>query len=78
MGRTCSTHWRDEKCIHKVLVGKSERRRALGRLGRVWEDNVTIYFYEIGYEVANWINLAQDGALAGCFELGTLKKWGIS
>jgi hypothetical protein len=39
MGRTCSTHGRDEKCI-KVLVGKPERKRRLGRPRRRWEDNI--------------------------------------
>jgi hypothetical protein len=45
--RACSTNWREDDCI-KYLVGKSEGKRSLRRPGYRWDDNITIYFREIG------------------------------
>jgi hypothetical protein len=45
--------------VHRVLVGKPERKRPLGRPRRRWEDNVRRDLWEIGVE-GNWILLAQD------------------
>jgi hypothetical protein len=42
---------------NKVLVGKTERQ--LGRPRSRWED-IKILFREIGWEVEDWIQLAQD------------------
>jgi hypothetical protein len=39
MGRSCSTHRRDEKQI-KILVGKTEWKRRLGRSRCRWNDNM--------------------------------------
>jgi hypothetical protein len=44
----------------KIVVGKSERKRSLGRPRRWWEDNIKINIKEIGLEVVDWIHLAQD------------------
>jgi hypothetical protein len=57
VGGTCSTHGR---VVYRVLVGKPEGRRPLGRPGRRWEDNIKMDFREIGIDGANWIRLAQD------------------
>jgi hypothetical protein len=45
---------------YRVLVGRPEGNRPLGRPRRRWEDNIKIYFREIGIDGANWIQLAQD------------------
>jgi hypothetical protein len=37
--------------VHRVLVGKLERRRPLGRLSRRWEYNIKIHDMEIGLEI---------------------------
>jgi hypothetical protein len=39
--------------VYRVLVGKSEGRRSLGRPRRRWEDNIKMYFREIGIDGAN-------------------------
>ena len=44
----------------KVLVGKAEGRRPLGRCRHIWEDNITMDFREVGLEGMDWINLAPD------------------
>jgi hypothetical protein len=40
-------------------VGKFEGKGALGRLRRRW-DNIKMDLQEVGYEVMDWIDLAQD------------------
>jgi hypothetical protein len=59
MGRACSTCGRDEKC--RILVGKSEGERPFaGNLG-IYVRMTLMDLREIGgYEVADWIHLAQD------------------
>jgi hypothetical protein len=41
MGRACSTN-REKRNAHKILVGKSEGKRPLGRPRRRWVNNITI------------------------------------
>jgi hypothetical protein len=45
---------------YRVLVGRPEGKRPLGRPRRRWEDNIKIDLREIGIDGANWIQLAQD------------------
>jgi hypothetical protein len=45
--------------VYRVLVGKPEGKRPLGRPRRRWEDNIKIDVREIGIDGANWIHLAQ-------------------
>jgi len=45
--------------LYRVLVGKSERKRPLGRPKRRWEDNNKVDLQEVGWG-RNWIDLAQD------------------
>jgi hypothetical protein len=44
----------------RVLVGRSEGKRPLGRPRRRWEDNIKMDLRETGIDGANWIWLAQD------------------
>ena len=46
--------------VHKVLVGKREGKRPLGRPRRRWEDNIKIDLQEIGRGCGDWMELAQD------------------
>jgi len=41
-------------------VGKPEEHRPLGRPRCRWEDNIKIDLQEVGLEVIDWIELAQD------------------
>jgi hypothetical protein len=45
--------------VYRVLVGRPEGKRPLGRPRHRWEDNITMDFREIGIGGANWIQLAQ-------------------
>jgi hypothetical protein len=46
----------DKNNSYRILVGKPEGKRSLGRPRRGWENN----FIETGWGVMDWINLAQD------------------
>jgi hypothetical protein len=45
---------------YRVLVGRPEGKRPLGRPRRRWEDNIKMDFREMGLDGANWIRLVQD------------------
>jgi hypothetical protein len=49
-----------EIIAYKILVGKPERKRPCGRFRRIWDDNIRMDLREIGWEVLDWIYLAQD------------------
>ena len=46
--------------VYRVLVGKPEGRRPLGKPRLLWEDNITMNLQEMRCEVMDWIELAQD------------------
>jgi hypothetical protein len=46
--------------VHRVLVGKPEKKRPLGRPRRRWEDNIKMDLQEVGGGRRDWIELAQD------------------
>jgi hypothetical protein len=46
--------------VYKVLVGKPEGKRPLGRPRRRWEDGIRMYLREIGLGGGDWIRLSQD------------------
>ena len=46
--------------MYRVLVGKPEGKRPLGRPIRRWEDNIKMDLQEVGCWGMDWINLAQD------------------
>jgi hypothetical protein len=46
--------------VYRVLVGRPEGKRPLGRPRRRWEDNIKKHLRETGIDGANWIRLDQD------------------
>jgi hypothetical protein len=48
------------RIIYRVLVGRPEGKRPMGRSKRRWEGNIKMDLREIGIDGANWIRLAQD------------------
>ena len=50
----------EERGVHKVLVGKPEGKRPLGRPRRRWEDNIRMDLEEVGRGCGDWMELAQD------------------
>jgi len=50
----------DRRGVFRVLVGKPEGKRPLGRPRHRWEDNIKIDLQEVGCGGMDWIELAQD------------------
>ena len=46
--------------VHRVLVGKPEGKRSLGRPRRRWEDNIKMDLQEVGGGCGDSMDLAQD------------------
>jgi len=59
MGWACSSCGVEER-LHRLLVGKPERKRPLGRPRRRWDDNIKIGLQEVGFGGMDWIKLAKN------------------
>jgi hypothetical protein len=55
----------ERRGVYRVLVGRSEGKRPLGRPRRKREDNIKMDLRETGIDGANWIWLAQDRVHGG-------------
>ena len=57
MGGACGAYggW-----VHRVLVGKPEGKRPLGRPRCRWEDNIKMELQEVGGSRGDWMEFAQD------------------
>jgi hypothetical protein len=59
LGGPCSTNG-EKRNAYKLLVGKPEGKRTLGRPRRRWVDNIRMDLREVGWGDVIWIGLAQD------------------
>ena len=50
----------EERAVYRVLVGKPEGKRPLGRPRRRWGDNIRMDLQDVGCGYMDWIGLAQD------------------
>jgi hypothetical protein len=50
----------EKRNAYRILVGKPEEKRPLGRLRRGWVNNIKVDLTEIGWGSMDWINLVQD------------------
>jgi len=50
----------EERGVYRVLVGKPEGKRPLGRPMRRWVDNIRMDLQKVGCRYMDWIGLAQD------------------
>jgi hypothetical protein len=50
----------EERGVQRVLVGKPEGKRPLGRPRRRWEDRIKMDLQEVGRGYGGWMELAQD------------------
>ena len=53
-------HMGEGRGVYRVLVGKPEGKRTLGRPRRRWEDNIEMDLQEVGGGCGDWMELAQD------------------
>jgi hypothetical protein len=59
MGGACSTNG-EKRNTYRLLIGKPERKRPLGRPRHRWVDTIKMDLGEIGKGSMNWIDLAKD------------------
>jgi hypothetical protein len=59
MGGACSVYG-ERSSIYRVLVGKPEGKRSLGRLRSRWENNIKMGLQNVGCVCMDWIELAQE------------------
>ena len=76
-------HMGEGRGVQRVLVGKPEGKRPLGRPRRRWEDNNKWDLQEVGGDCGEWMELAQDrdrwrALVSTVMNLRVPKKWGIS
>jgi hypothetical protein len=50
MGGACSADW-EESGVYKVLMGKPEGKRSMGRPRRRWKDNIRKDLHELGCRI---------------------------
>jgi hypothetical protein len=70
----------EERKVYKVLVGKPEGKRPLGRPRRRWHDGIRMDLREIGLGGVDWIRLAQDrdqwrAVVSAVMNLQVLAPW---
>ena len=53
-------HMGEDRGVHRVLVGKPEGKRPLGRPRHRWEDNIKFDLQEVGGGRGDWMELAQE------------------
>jgi hypothetical protein len=58
-GKACVTNG-EKWNVYRLLVGKSEGKRLLGRPRHRWVDNIRMDLGEVGWSDVDWIVLAQD------------------
>jgi hypothetical protein len=59
MGKACSTNG-EKRNAYRILVGKPEGKRSLGRPRRRWVNNIKIDLRGIECDGTDWIDLARD------------------
>ena len=76
-------HMGEGRGVHRVLVGKPEGKRPLGRPRHRWEDNIKTDLQEVEGACRDWMELAQDrdrwrALVSTVMNLRVPKMWGIS
>jgi hypothetical protein len=62
MGGPCSTNG-ERRTAYRLLVGKSERKRPLGRPRRRWVDNIGMDLGKVGWTGLVWLRTGTGGEL---------------
>jgi hypothetical protein len=61
--------------VYRILAGRPEGKRPLGRPRRTWEDDIKIELRDMGTDGANWIRLARDRAQWRAFVNTVMNIW---
>jgi len=57
---SCEVFCMNSVCVYRVLLGKLDRRKLMGRPRHRWVDNIRMDLQEVGCGYMDWIALAQD------------------
>jgi hypothetical protein len=68
----------EERKVYRVLVGKPEGKRPLGRPSRRWEDGIRMDLGELGLGDVDWIRLAQDRDRWGAVVSAVMNLWALA
>jgi len=68
-------HMGERRDVYRVLVGKPEGKKPLGRPRLRWEDNIKMDLQEVGCGGMDWIELAQDGDKWRALVNTVMKLW---
>jgi len=68
----------ERRDVYRVLVGKPEGKRPLGRPRRRWENNIKVDLQEVGCGGVDWIELAQGRDRWRVFVNAVMNLRGIS
>ena len=60
---------------YRVLVGKPEGKRPLGRPRRRWEDTVKMDLREVGCDPGEWVDLAEDSDIWRAYVRAVMNIW---
>jgi hypothetical protein len=75
MGRASSTNGKTMNA-YRIMVGKPDGKRPLGRPRRSWVNNIKMNLREVGWDGMDWIDLAHDGPAEGGGGVGVV-HWGF-
>jgi hypothetical protein len=71
----------ERRNAYRILVGKPEGKRPLGRPRRTWVENIKMDLREVGWDGRDWIDLAQEGQEGSCERgdehPGSIKCWEV-
>jgi hypothetical protein len=65
----------EKRNVYRLLVGKPEGKRPLGRPRRRWVDNIRMDLGEVGWGDGYWIHLAKDRNRWRALVNSILKRW---
>jgi hypothetical protein len=68
----------EERNVYRVLMGKPEGKRPLGRPRHRWEDGIRMYLRETGWGSVDWIQLAQNRDQWWAFVNMVMNLWILS
>jgi hypothetical protein len=60
---------------YRILVGKSEGKKPLGRPRHRWEDNIEFDLEEVGWGRMDWVDLAQDREKSWAVVSAAMNLW---
>jgi hypothetical protein len=68
----------EKRNAYRILLGKPEGKRPLGRPRRRWVDNINMDLREIGWDGVDWMDIAQDrDQWRALVNSGSIKSWEV-